>query len=61
MDIDPLKQFNVPLVGYRTDTQRYMDLHHSANDTFDKINIRELQLGSGLISSLVYLIDQNGL
>jgi carboxypeptidase Q len=61
VDIGPLKQFNVPLVGYRTDTQRYMDLHHSANDTFDKINIRELQLGSGLISSLVYLIDQQGL
>ena len=61
VDIGPLKQFNVPLVGYRTNTQRYMDLHHSANDTFDKVHIRELQLGSGLISSLVYLIDQQGL
>lgn len=61
VDIGPLKQFNVPLIGYRTDSQRYMDLHHSANDTFDKVNLRELQLGSGLMSSLIYLIDLHGL
>jgi len=61
VDIGPLKQFNVPLIGYRTDSQRYMDLHHSANDTFDKVNLRELQLGSGLMSSLIFLIDLHGL
>jgi hypothetical protein len=61
VDIGPLKKFNVPLVGYRTDSQRYMDLHHSANDSFDKVHIRELQLGAGCMTSLIYLIDKYGL
>ncbi len=61
VDIGPLKKFDVPLVGYRTDSQRYMDLHHSAFDSFDKVHIRELQLGSGCMAALIYLIDKNGL
>lgn len=61
VDIGPLKQFGVPLMGYRTDSQRYMDLHHSANDTFDKVQIRELQLGSGCMAAIIYLIDKYGL
>lgn len=61
VDIGPLKQMGVPLMGYRTDPQRYMDLHHSAYDTFDKVHIRELQLGSGNMAAIVYLIDKYGL
>ena len=60
VDIGPLKQFRVPLMGYRTDSQRYMDLHHSAYDTFDKVNIRELQLGAGCMAGIIYLIDRYG-
>jgi len=60
VDINPLKKQGVPLMGYRTDTQRYMDIHHSAADTFDKIHFRELQLGSGCMATMVYLIDKNG-
>ncbi len=61
VDIGPLKQLGVPLMGYRTDPQRYMDLHHSAYDTFDKVHIRELQLGSGNMAAIIYLIDKYGL
>jgi len=61
VDIGPLKRFGIPLIGYRTDSQRYMDLHHSGNDTFDKVHIRELQLGSGCMAALIYLIDKYGL
>jgi hypothetical protein len=60
VDIAPLKEFDVPLMGYRTDSQRYMDLHHSAYDTFDKVHIRELQLGSGCLAAMIYLIDRHG-
>ncbi|GAB4319239.1 MAG: M28 family peptidase [Bacteroidales bacterium] len=59
VDIFPMKQLNVPLLGYRTGTQRYMDIHHSAADSFDKVNKRELLLGSGCMASLIYLIDRN--
>ncbi|NQU33932.1 MAG: M20/M25/M40 family metallo-hydrolase [Bacteroidetes bacterium] len=61
VDIGPLKQFGVPLMGYRTDSQRYMDLHHSAYDTFDKVHIRELQLGSGNMAAIIFLVDKYGL
>jgi len=60
VDIEPLKRFGVPLIGYRTDSQRYLDLHHSAFDSFDKVHIRELQLGSGCMASIIYLIDKYG-
>lgn len=61
VDIGPLKELGVPLMAYGTDSQRYFDMHHSANDTFDQINLRELQLGCGCIASIIYLIDKYGL
>ncbi|MBN2011400.1 M28 family peptidase [candidate division KSB1 bacterium] len=61
VDIGPLKELGIPLVGFLPSTQRYFDYHHSANDTFEQVNVRELQLGSAAIASLVYLIDRYGL
>ena len=57
-DIAPLQGENVTLVGYRPDSQRYFDYHHTSRDTFDKVNKRELALGSASIASLVYLMDK---
>ena len=57
-DIAPLQGKNVTLVGYRPDSQRYFDYHHTSRDTFDKVNKRELALGSASIASLVYLMDK---
>ena len=56
-DISPLSRFNTLQIGYIPDTQRYLWFHHSANDTFEQVNIREMQLGSAAIASLIYLID----
>ncbi|MGB0523323.1 MAG: M20/M25/M40 family metallo-hydrolase [Flammeovirgaceae bacterium] len=50
-----------PLVGFIPDSQRYFDLHHSPNDTFDKINRRELELGAACMATLVYFVDKYGL
>ncbi|NVK52933.1 MAG: M20/M25/M40 family metallo-hydrolase [Flavobacteriaceae bacterium] len=57
-DISPLKSENVTLVGYRPDSQRYFDYHHAATDTFDKVNKRELELGSASMASMIYLMDK---
>jgi hypothetical protein len=57
-DIGPLKDGKVLLAGLRPDSQRYFDYHHSANDTFDAVNKRELELGAAAMTSLIYLIDQ---
>tara|TARA_B100000768_G_scaffold181504_1_gene204776 strand:+ start:1180 stop:2520 length:1341 start_codon:yes stop_codon:yes gene_type:complete len=60
-DIAPLETKNNVLAGLRPDSQRYFDYHHAANDTFDAINKRELELGSFAMTSLVYLFDKYGI
>ena len=60
-DIRPLRAQNTTLIGLYPDAQRYFDYHHSAKDTFDKINKRELELGAAAIASMIYLIDTHGL
>ncbi|MDX1829028.1 MAG: M20/M25/M40 family metallo-hydrolase [Lutibacter sp.] len=57
-DIGPLKSDSISLFGYRPDSQRYFDYHHTAIDTFDKVNKRELELGAASMTSLVYLLDK---
>lgn len=48
------------LAGLRPDSQRYFDYHHAANDTFDAVNKRELELGAASMASLMYLFDTYG-
>ena len=57
-DIAPLKDGTITLSGYKPDSQRYFDYHHTSTDTFDKVNRRELQLGAAAMTSLVYLMDK---
>ena len=60
-DIGPLKTpYNV-LSGLKPDSQRYFDHHHSANDVFETIHKRELELGAATMTALVYLIDKYGI
>jgi carboxypeptidase Q len=59
-DIGPLKNKTIVLAGLRPDTQRYFDYHHTAIDTFDAINKRELELGAATMTALVYLYDKYG-
>ncbi|MFK5959175.1 MAG: M20/M25/M40 family metallo-hydrolase [Lutibacter sp.] len=56
-DIGPLKSETISLVGYRPDSQRYFKYHHSALDTFEIVNQRELELGAASITSMIYLLD----
>jgi carboxypeptidase Q len=60
-DIGPLGKQNVALIGFLPDSQRYFDIHHSSQDTFDKVSKRELELGAGAMAALVYLLDHYGL
>ncbi len=60
-DINPLKQEGLVLAGLRPDSQRYFDHHHAANDTFEHVNKRELELGAAAMASLVYLFDSYGI
>ena len=60
VDIKYIKNTKAKL-GYVPDSQRYMDVHHSANDTFDSVHPRELELGSASIAIMAYLISEEGL
>ena len=46
---------------FTTRFQRYFDHHHAANDTFEHVNKRELELGAATMTSLVYLFDKYGI
>jgi len=61
VDIHYLKGLGFPCIGLSTDSQRYFDYHHSAADTFDKVNQREMQLGSAAMATLVYLLDKDAI
>ncbi|MGB5531337.1 MAG: M20/M25/M40 family metallo-hydrolase [Ignavibacteriaceae bacterium] len=60
VDIQKIKNAGV-LIGYVPDDQRYMDVHHSANDVFDAVHPREFELGSAAIAILAYLLSEEGL
>ncbi|MEQ8575057.1 MAG: peptidase M28 family protein, partial [Fulvivirga sp.] len=48
------------IIGLMPDSQRYFDYHHTDNDTFDKVNKRELHLGAAGMTALVYMMDKYG-
>lgn len=60
-DVAPLKTDSNVVAGLRPDSQRYFDHHHAANDVFEHVNKRELELGAATMTSLVYLIDKYGI
>ncbi|WP_281637803.1 M20/M25/M40 family metallo-hydrolase [Flavobacterium marginilacus] len=60
-DIGHLTSKKIVKAGLKPDSQRYFDYHHAANDKFDAINKRELELGAATMTSLIYLIDQKGI
>ncbi len=60
-DISPLTSAKIVKAGLKPDSQRYFDYHHAANDTFEAINKRELELGAATMTALVYLFDQYGI
>ncbi|SIP86473.1 Zn-dependent amino-or carboxypeptidase, M28 family [Chryseobacterium sp. RU37D] len=58
-DISPLKKLDIPLAELVVDSQRYFDYHHSVEDTFDKVNKRELLLGAVAMTQMIFMIDKN--
>ncbi len=60
-DIGPLASQGVALLGFLPDSQRYFNYHHTAEDTIDKVDKRELEMGAASMAAMVYLIDKYGL
>ncbi len=61
-DVEPLNEsMKTPVGELIPDSQRYFDYHHAANDVFENVNKRELELGAINMAALIYLIDKYGL
>jgi len=60
-DVGPLMAKGNTVAGLIPEAQRYFDIHHTREDSIDKVNPRELELGAAAMAALVYLIDQHGL
>ena len=60
-DIEPLVHSGVPGIGLDPENHRYFDYHHSANDTIDKVNPRELEMGAIAIALLSFMIAESGM
>ncbi|MGB0839646.1 MAG: M20/M25/M40 family metallo-hydrolase [Chitinophagales bacterium] len=61
VDVKFLKPQGTLCMGLIPDPQRYFDYHHTPNDTFDKVNKRELEMGAASMAALVYLFSEYGL
>lgn len=59
-DIGPLASSGTVLLGFKPDSQRYFDFHHTPADRFEMVNKRELELGGAAMAALVYLLDTYG-
>ena len=60
-DVTPLLVQGVTVAEMTPDSQRYFDYHHTAIDSLDKVNPRELHLGAAALASLIWLVDTQGL
>ncbi|MFT7618163.1 MAG: carboxypeptidase Q [Planctomycetota bacterium] len=55
-DISPMRASGVLMMGYRPDSHRYFDLHHSKHDVFSSVNEREIELGSACIATMLFIV-----
>ncbi|MFQ5631376.1 MAG: peptidase M28 family protein, partial [bacterium] len=60
-DISPLVPQGVVTMGLLVESHRYFDYHHSDNDTFDKVNERELALGAATMAIMAYVLANEGI
>jgi hypothetical protein len=54
-DIGPLRTAGVPVFSIRQDVSRYFDYHHTANDTFDKIDPESLDRMVAAVAAFAYV------
>jgi len=54
-DVGPLVEAGVPVFGLNQDGTRYFDLHHTANDTLDKIDPAQMTQNVAAWTALVWL------
>ncbi|HET6603075.1 MAG TPA: M28 family peptidase [Xanthomonadaceae bacterium] len=59
-DIGPMTKLGMPYVNLAQDGTRYFDLHHTANDTLDKVDAKALDQQVAAYAAMAYLAAQCG-
>lgn len=54
-DVGQLRRLGVPVMDLETDAAPYFDLHHTANDTFDKVDPELLRLNVAAVTAIACL------
>ena len=57
-DIEPMRAAGVPLLGLRQDMSEYFDWHHTAGDTLDKVDPRELADNAVAMAFMAYALAE---
>jgi len=55
-DVEPLADRGVPAMGLQVDASRYFWFHHSAGDTFDKIDPGEMARCVAALAVMSYVV-----
>lgn len=55
-DIDPLVEAGVPGIGIIQDGRKYFDYHHTAADTLDKVDPRDLRENAAAMAVIAYAL-----
>jgi hypothetical protein len=59
-DIEPMASLHVPMVTLQLDGRDYFDLHHTADDTFDKIKPERINQSAAVYTVFTYLAAELG-
>jgi carboxypeptidase Q len=57
-DVGQLRELGVPVIDLETDASEYFDWHHTANDTFDKVDSAQLRQNVACFATLAYLMSE---
>jgi carboxypeptidase Q len=58
-DVGPLRLAGVPLFSALQDSSRYFDVHHSADDTLDKVDRDGLRTNVATVAALLYTLAES--
>ncbi len=55
-DFSPMRALGMPVIDFNQDASAYFDLHHTANDTLDKVDASDLRFNVAAFATLIYWV-----
>jgi len=57
-DIGPMSRLGVPTMRWQQDGTDYFDLHHTPDDTFDKINANDMAVNTAAFATMMWMASE---